>query len=277
MAAHERLLFAKLASACHPVLPAEVRMAAMDTLTAQPKLCSDGLLDFNDGKATLRAVLDSESRELVALLTPLFAVHRFQGESLLAQRDALGWNGRPCKEVGTLLLTTTGMNAQSIFAFLMVRYGDGSHSKPFQSLIDSLLLVDDGSWVPQGPASQQFFANILARTLPVWDGKKARTLYQERARTSVSADVWTSLLYDRPDSNRMGALIRSATWLVWGTSASLPIFQKGLGLSAHAAMGLVDVLPDWETLRGKPQYAVERELIPFLNHLKTLKNVETSV
>lgn len=277
MATDDRLLFAKLASACHPTLPVAVRTAAMDTLVAQPQLCSDGLLDFHDAKATLLAVLASESRELVALLTPLFAGNAFIGEPIIGYRDAPRWNGKPCKEVGELLVTATGMQAQHVFALLMLRHESGTHSKAFQSVVDSLLLIDDGSWTPQDTPSQQLFANTIARMLPVWEGKKARTLYQDRARTSVSADVWASVLHDHHASRHMVALVRAATWLVWGTSAALPLFQKGLGLSAHAAMGLVDILPDWETLRGGPQHAVQRGLAPFLNHLKTLTNVETSV
>lgn len=278
MDAHERRLFSKLASACDPILPDTVRLAAMAALAEHPNLCSDGLReDIHAFRSTLAAILASSSRELIALLTPLFADHRFHGEVILAKQDMITWNSAPCLEVGQLLLTVTGMQAQPLYGLLTKQNGNGPHSAVFQSVVDSVLLVDDGSWLAQDVADQLFFAKAVALSLPYWNGGEARTLLLDRARSSVSAEAWTTVLRAYSDSNSTGTLIRAATWLVCGTANALLIFHQALGISAHAAMGLVDMLPDWEDSRGKPQAWLERELTPFLNHLKTLKAAEPSL
>lgn len=262
--------FVRLAAACHPNLPATVRAAALDAADDQIPSLVDAMANVHNARQILNAVLDSGSVGLVRKMTAVVAKTGDRGQGLLFGSDLPTWDGQASLDVGKLLVCAADDTALGTFVTITQTYKAYTQRTDFQSLLASLLMVDDGSWRPPGRGVQAQIAEQFLHHHSVWTRRTARKLYRERIRASVEMDVWVQALSDDTIlTHHLGESI-VATWLVWGTTRSPGIFQQAFGLSAHAAMGCTSLFPDWEEAQGVPQHRLERLFSPFIEQVRGL-------
>lgn len=263
--------FVRLAAACHPNLPATVRAVALDAVDDQMPSVDNALADARSARSVLNAVLASGSRALVQKMAPAVAKAAHRGQGLLFCSNPPTWDGPASLDVGHLLVCAGDDTALGVFLNLSQHYDTYKSHKDFQSLLGSLLMVDDGSWRPHDLEVQKQVAERFLRDHSEWTRPSARKLYRERMRTSVKADVWAkALAAHNVLSHSLGSSI-VATWLVWGTTQSPGIFQQAFGLSAHAALRSAPLFPDWNEAQSTPQHRLEHIFSPFVEQIRGLR------
>jgi hypothetical protein len=240
----------------------EAAFAAVAAMFTTPKVFPTDAAAF----WYLQSALESGNPKLVDLLATSLVLHSMDTLDFVDRRQPLVWMGDAYEGLGKLLLQIVDGTPGQTLHLLLHGATNAAESRGTMALLHSLLLAGGPDWA-QGNAEEQR-NHVLRRLTPgvEWGDIGARLALDARLRQLTTPDAWLHPL-ERGDRPRVAT---AKTWIVWGTETAGTIFQHAFGpqgISAHALMAALALLPDWDTTRRLPHADLERALAPFLNSL----------